>query len=303
MAGWNFFGNYFYGKPGQRDFTEADLPANRLQLFRDVLQVRRGSLVGVNLLYLLAWIPAIFWTFLNLVLLYQLDAADPAAFTAAAEGLMMKWLLLMFPLTAITGPFNMGVSCVLRCWARDEHSFVVSDFAQGLKANWKQGLLFGAVSGVLPLLSWICLRFYLAAASENLLMYLPLALTLIVYLMWNMAAQILPTMLVGYEQSFPAQLKNAVLMILADLPRAIAIRLATLALPLAAFIVLLAFPAAFGWVAGAVVVLYLIIMPAFNKLITASFANMLCEKYLNPQIDGAKTGIGLRPKHETEEKK
>ena len=62
MAGWNFFSNYFYGKPGQRDFTEADLPENRVQLFREVLRVRRGSLVGLNLLYLLIWIPAIFWT-------------------------------------------------------------------------------------------------------------------------------------------------------------------------------------------------------------------------------------------------
>lgn len=300
MAGWNFFSNYFYGKPGQRDFTEADLPENRVQLFREVLRVRRGSLVGLNLLYLLIWIPAIFWTFLNLVQLYQMDAAELAQ---GAGSLMTAWLLVMFPLTAITGPFNMGISCVLRSWARDEHSFVVADFAAGMKANWKQGLIFGAISGAMPLLGWICLRFYLAMAAGNPLFYLPLAVTLIVGLIWFLSAQILPSMLVSYEQGFVSQLRNAVLMTLAALPRAIGIRLATLALPLAALIALLVFPAAFGWVTGAAVVLYLIIMPAFNKLITASFANALCEKYLNPQIDGARVNIGLRPKHETEDAK
>ena len=76
MAANGFFNSYFYGKSGKRDFTEADLPANRLQLFRDVLRVRIGALVGVNFLYLIFWIPAVIWTFLNLVQLYTLESAD-----------------------------------------------------------------------------------------------------------------------------------------------------------------------------------------------------------------------------------
>ena len=58
----SFFKNYFYGKSGQRDFTEQDLPTNRMQLFREVLKVRRSSMVGLNFLYLLCWIPAILWS-------------------------------------------------------------------------------------------------------------------------------------------------------------------------------------------------------------------------------------------------
>ena len=40
---------------------------------------------------------------------------------------------------------------------------------------------------------------------------------------------------------------------------------------------------------------YLVFMVAFNKLITVSYANWLCETYLNPRIEGARTNIGLRP--------
>ena len=71
-----FFKNYFYGRPGQRDFTEQDLPTNRFQLFREVLKVRRGNMVGLNFLYLLCWIPAALWSFVNLVQLSAIAGAS-----------------------------------------------------------------------------------------------------------------------------------------------------------------------------------------------------------------------------------
>ena len=43
--------------------------------------------------------------------------------------------------------------------------------------------------------------------------------------------------------------------------------------------------------------LYLLFMPTFNKLLTVSYANWLCETYLNPRIEGARTNIGLRPEN------
>jgi hypothetical protein len=61
-------------------------------------------------------------------------------------------------------------------------------------------------------------------------------------------------------------------------------------------IAVMIFPAALGWITGLGTVLYALLLPAFNGLISASFANYLCEKYLNPRIEGARTDIGLRPK-------
>ena len=102
----NFFNSYFYGKSGKKDFTQADLPANRLQLFRDVLSVRRGNMVGLNLLYLLFWLPALFWTFLNLLQLFS-PPTDAAGYL---NRLVLSYLLVLCPLSAITGPFNMSIS-------------------------------------------------------------------------------------------------------------------------------------------------------------------------------------------------
>ena len=65
MALRDLFRNYYYGKPGKRDFTEDDLPENRVQLFFQVLGVRKGNMIGLNLIYLLIWMPAALWTVLT----------------------------------------------------------------------------------------------------------------------------------------------------------------------------------------------------------------------------------------------
>ena len=65
---------------------------------------------------------------------------------------------------------------------------------------------------------------------------------------------------------------------------------------IAAGIIALA-PGAEGYVLLVVGILYLVFMPTFNKLLTVSYANWLCETYLNARIEGAQTNIGLRPEN------
>ena len=291
MAGFNFFKNYFYGKSGKKDFTEADLPANRLQLFKDVLMVRKGNMVSLNFLYLLIWIPAVIWTFMNILQL-QVQPAE------VLGSLAFTYLLILCPLILITGPFRIGVSYVMRNWARDEHAFPFLHFKTGMKENWKQALLLSLVDGLLPLVVYVCVYFYSGMAEGSVFFYLPIALVLIAAILWVLSAQLLPTLIVTYELSFPQAVRNAFLMTMAALPKAIAIKLATLALPILSILTMLLFPAALNYVLPIAIVLYAVFMLSFNKLITASYSNMLCEKYLNTKIDGAQVDIGLRPKGE-----
>ena len=295
----NFFGNYFYGKSGRKDFTDADLPASRPQLFRDVLLVRKGSMVGLNLLYLLFWLPALFWTFISLLPAF----ASPMDQDISLHTILFSWLLILFPLVAVTGPFNMGVSFVLRNWARDEHSFVLSDFAAAVKANWKQGLLLGAVNGAIPLLVYISFRFYGNMADASVIYYIPLAIALVASAVWYLSAPSLPMMIATYDLGFLAHARNAILMTLAELPRAILIRIAALMLPILLMIIAAFAPAALGIASGVVLIAYVLFMLSFNKLMDASFANYLCEKYLNPRIEGAATNIGVRPENKKPRKK
>lgn len=292
MAKGGFFNAYFYGKSGKKDYTEADLPRTRFELFATVLSVRRSSMLGLNLLYLLFWLPALFWSFLSLI---QIDVSS----ASSLYSIVFSWLVVMVPLIALTGPFNMGISCVMRSWARDEHSFAWADFWAGVKANWKSGLLFGLINGLFPMLTCLCLGFYGQLLSLSPLFYLAAAAVIGVYLLWNMCAMILPTVIAGYELSFFAALKNAVLMSLASLPKTFGALLLTLIPPIAAVAVLAVFPAAVSWLPAVLLLYYSLFGLSLNKLIAASHANALCEKYLNTKIHGARVNIGLRSVSET----
>ena len=293
MAFKNLMNNYFYGKQGQGDFTVANLPQNRRQLFRDVFRVRWSSLFGVNLLYLIFWIPAIAWCFLNVFTLFSMLNGNPDM--TQVQGLYSMWLLILAPCIAITGPFNAGVTYVLRNWARDEHSFVLSDFKDAVKANWKQSIVISIVSGILPFLLYVGGTFYGGMLSRSPVFIVPLALLLLVGMLWNLSSMLMYPMLITYDLKLKDVIRNSLLLTVAKLPWALLIRLVTLLLPALALGVSLLIPEAQNYALLVMLLAYLLIMVAFNKLITVSYANWLCETYMNTRIDGARTNIGLRP--------
>ncbi len=293
----NLMNNYFYGKQGKGDFTLEQLPQNRRQLFGEVLKVRWSSMFGVNLLYMIIWLPAIAWTLLNLVTMYNMLGGEIEYTAEEFSGLMATWLLILFPCIAITGPFNAGVTYVLRNWARDEHSFVLSDFKDAIKANWKQALVVSVIDGALPFILYTCWRFYGSMLATSALYMVPTALVLLVSIVWKLAAMLAYPMLITYDLKMKDVLRNSVLLTLAKLPFAVLIKLATFALPALALGLMLLIPSIQMQILLVLSMLYFIFMVAFNKLMTVSYANWLCETYLNPRIEGARTNIGLRPEN------
>ena len=284
--------NYYSGKQGKADYTIESMPQNRRQLFGEVLKVRWSALFGVNLLYMIAWIPAIIWTGLNVTAL--LNGAETMS-GEVMSGLLSTWLLIMIPCIAITGPFNAGVSYVLRNWARDEHSFVLSDFKDALKANWKQSLVMSLIDGIMPFLMYTGLRFYGAMMARSGIYAVPLGLMLLVGILWTLASMLAYPMLITYDLKTKDVIRNSVLLSVAKLPFAVLIKLLTLVIPALALGLALLIPSIQMQVIMIVVMLYLVFLVAFNKLIVASYANWLFETYLNPNIEGARTNIGLRP--------
>ena len=151
---------YYYGKSGKGDFTKDDLPETRMQLFWEMLRVRFTALFKLNLLYVIAWIPAIIVIGRGLIMAYNglaamsemqvaVDAGTETAENMALmtsemmgylKALLSQSLILLVPAIALTGPFTAGLCYVCRNWARDEHSFVWSDFWQAVRENWKQAL-------------------------------------------------------------------------------------------------------------------------------------------------------------------
>ena len=292
----NMLNNYYYGKQGKADFTVADLPANRRELFSAVFRVRWAQLAGVNLLYLLFWIPAIAWSSLNLTTLYGMLSTEGVT-PQDVSGVVMTWLLILAPCVALTGPFNAGATYVLRNWARDEHSFIWSDFWDAVKCNWKQALAVSAVSGVMLPLVYVGTYFYMAQMRQSIIFVMPFGLVLLVGMLWSLSTMVMYDMMVTYDLKLKDVIRNSLLLTMGRFPYALLFKLITLIVPILAFLVLWFVPTSLGYVVLVVSVLYMFYMLAFNKLVTVSYANWLCETFMNTRIEGAPTNIGLRPEN------
>ena len=294
-----FFDRFYYGKAGKHDYTEMDMPKTRVSLFFLVLKDHFFDLVKVNLLQVVFWIPFMLWTFINLAAIQSIDVESLLAQESGAMQIMgamasylVMWLIGLIPCLAITGPSSAGAAYVMRNWARDQHSFLVSDFKDAFKGNWKQALGVSCITAVVPTLVYTGVTYYGQMAGSNVLMMVPLVLVLSIVLMWALMLPLLYPMMIGYELRFKHLIKNAFLMAAATLPQMMLCRLITL-IPIAALLMGIYFGN--GIVILIVSLYYLFFGFAFARLLYASVANGVFDKYLNPHIEGATVGMGLRP--------
>jgi len=199
---------------------------------------------------------------------------------------------------AITGPSSAGAAYIMRNWARDQHAFLFSDFKDAFKSNWKQALPVSILTAFVPVLAFTALAYYSSAVSQNIVMMLPMIVVLSATLMWTLMLPLLYPMMVGYELRIRDLMKNAFIMSTARLPQIAAARIITF-IPVA--ILLLGLYVGNGVMVLCVVMYYLLFGFAFSRLVYASFANGIFDRYLNPHIEGAEVRLGLRPQTEEDE--
>ena len=219
------FDRLYYGKAGKRDYSEMDMPKNRVSLFFMVLKDHVFDLVKVNLLQVVFWIPFLLWTYINLAAVQSIDtetvlAAEGGAaeLMSAISGYVMMWLIGLIPCIAITGPSSAGAAYIMRNWARDQHAFLFSDYKDAFKSNWKQALAVSAITSVVPVVAYTASSYYGNLAKGNALLLIPLMVVFSATLMFALMLPLLYPMMVGYELSFKNLMKNAFLMSAARLP-------------------------------------------------------------------------------------
>ncbi|HPF86427.1 MAG TPA: YesL family protein [Candidatus Limiplasma sp.] len=305
--------NYLYGKSGKGDYTKDDLPTTRGQLFKEMLRVRLSGLTRLNLLYMLSWLPAMLIIAYHLILAYTalsdmaeanilysegtLALADMQSQIStdvdALKSIAMFCLLFFVPAITITGPFTPGLCYVTRNWARDEHAFIFSDFKDAVKENWKQGLLTGFITGLVPIVAYVCWDFYGSMASDSSSLYVvPQMLTLLLALIWLMSLIFTYPLMVSYKLTYPQLIRNSLLLTIGRLPQTILFKLITLVPVLIALAVSI-FTSYYVWAVGLTFLYYVLFGFAFSRFISASFTNAVFDKYINSKIDGAQVDRGL----------
>lgn len=298
---------FYYGKSGKGDFTHADLPKNRWELFFTTLKVRFPSLSLLNVVYFVVWLPAILILLNDFVAWVNGLAGMNEFFKTAGEAeiagisaefaqyqknLLMGTLLKLVPAILITGPFTVGLAYNLRNWARDEHAFFWSDMWDSIKVNWKQGLGISAISSIIPLISYVGFRFYGDLANNNVLMVIPQVLVLIVALVWALGTIFFYYLIVNYNLRFRDVLRNGFLLSIAKLPQVIGLKLLHM-LPVA---IALGLTLIVNIQIGIIFFLlyYAIIGLVLSRYINAALSNACFETMINTRIEGAPTEVGLR---------
>ena len=308
--------SYYYGKSGKGDYTPDDLPKNRWQLFMEMLRTRMSGLCRMNLMYFVAWLPAMIaislWVVSFGVALnnsFPVDEAGNIIEEVAANGVQSFWqtlndmnfmtLLILIPCIAITGPFTAGLSYVTRNWARDEHAFPWADYKDAIKANGKQGLLVSTITGCVPFLVYICWRFYGDMAVGNAVWVIPQMLILMLGILWALAVTYMYPMMVTYQMNFRTIIRNSFILAVGRLPGSVGIRLLH-CVPTVLFTVIFLLTLQ-PWVLMLLFAYYLIFGFAFSRFITASFTNAVFDKYINSRIEGAQVNRGLSQENDDDD--
>jgi len=299
-----FFDRLYYGKAGKRDYTEMDMPKNRISLFFLVLKDHFFDLVKVNLLQLVFWIPFLIWSFMNLIAVQNMDVDTMLAMENGSKQIvdtmrsyLFVWLVGVIPCVAITGPSSAGAAYIMRNWARDQHAFLFSDFKDAFKSNWKQALATSVLTAFVPVMAYTAVTFYGELAGSNVLMFAPMIIVFSAVLMWTLMLPLIYPMMIGYELKLKDIFKNAFLMSCVRLPQMVCARLITF-VPVALLLISV-------YIGNSIMMLimifwYLLFGFAFSRLVYASIANGIFDRYINPNIEGAPVRQGLRPQMEEE---
>ncbi len=311
---------YYYGKSGKGDFTKEDLPETRMQLFWEMLRVRFTGLFKLNLLYVLAWIPAIIVIGRGLIMAYngltamaemqaQVESGAMAAEAMAAtnadmidyfKAVLVQTLVLLIPAVGITGPFTAGLCYVTRNWARDEHSFVWSDYWQAVKENWKQALPTSVITGLVPMMVYMCYTFYGEMAGDNLFFLVPQALSIVVCVVWLCSLMYIYPQMVTYAMNYKTLIRNSMIMAISCLPMTVGLKLLSI-VPAVICAVISFFTPYAVYAMLAYAAYYILLGFALSRFVSASYTNGVFDRMLNARIEGAQMNRGLYNEEEDEE--
>ena len=310
--------NYYYGKSGKGDYQKDDLPRTRWQLFWEMLRVRFAGLFRLNIVSVIAWLPAMYVliqlmsNLFNIAGVAQTVEMDPSAATPEQlelvqnlrplyNSVIMRSLLLLVPAIAITGPFQAGMAYVTRNWARDEHAFVWSDFKDALIGNWKQSLVISFITGLVPLIVYVGYQFYGDMGQQNLLFVVPQMLTAMLGLVWTLALVYFYPMMVTYKLNLRTLLRNAFLLSIGRLPQTAGARLVMLVPALLALAVSWFIPAYTIYALMVLAGYYLLIGNALARFVYASLSNAVFDKFINTRLEGVQINRGLAKEEDIDE--
>ncbi len=260
-----FLGIGNYSKPGKGVSKNAP-EKKRFFLFFDILFRKFWKIIQVNLLYLVAFIPlilAMFFVFplFNGALPYKILAGLGTAVAA-------------IPI----GPATTGLTYILRNYAREQHAFMLSDFWDAVKNNWKQSVPTGIIMILLGIIVYFSASFYFLNISGSTLFTVMFGITIAVALILLFASYYVYLLIVTVDLKLSQLYKNSLILAVLGLKTNL---ITTFFVALILVPVILFFPIS--------LILVLLIVPALVGLIVNFNSFQYIKKYcIDPYYDKLK---------------
>ena len=207
------FNRLIYGNPNKPDLEVEESP-NPIKAFFEVLKIKLWDMVKINLLFVLFMLPAFIWTVINIQVITQAEAT-----IEVIDSTLFYYFLLLIPCLVIMGVALPSLNYITRSYAREFHVWMMDDFLEKIKENWKQSLLYMFILGIVIFLMYFGIRAYtvfeqtiaMAKIFKGIL-YVMAALVLI------STTYVFPLM-VTFELKLKHLIRNSILLTVAKLPQ------------------------------------------------------------------------------------
>ena len=154
-----------YNKPGSG--IDKNAPKKRgLFLFFEILFRKLFKIMQVNMVYFLCSIPmmAILYFICSPYIMTVFARIQGISFEDPNVSVWMNaislWISVLGVIFIGSGPASCGLSYILRCFAREESTFVVSDFFAKMRENFKYGIVINIVSIIILVSGCFSINFY-----------------------------------------------------------------------------------------------------------------------------------------------
>lgn len=199
------FGNY--SKPGPGVNKDEPPKAAPVRYF-EILWRKLSKLVQVNLLIFVPFLIALVLAFL----IYFIPFPYRGLSVPTENGAMTLdiWLMYACPIPFIfVSPFISGLTLITRNFAREEHAFIWSDFIGTAKSNVKYSLINGVICYVAYVVLSFSIIYYFNQVSTNWFFYIPLALCLVLAIVFVFAQFYIPTLIITFNLTMKQIYRNA----------------------------------------------------------------------------------------------
>ena len=267
-----------YNKPGP-GVNKDEPPKSAPVRFFEILWRKLSKIIQLNLIFLIPTVVVVVLMTVLFLVPYRLTLSLPIG---GIEFEIKFWELYVVPLPIIfLSPFIAGLTIVTRNFVREEHAFVLSDFFDSVKSNFKLFFLNGIICYIAYTVISFSLIYYYASALTNSIFYVPLYLCLLIAVIFIFAQFYLPILMITFDLKLRYMYKNALIFAFLGLARNLLIT-AYIALLLFLYIyIALSLPIAFLIMA----VFTIVILFSFTSYFISFATYPLIDKFIIRQVD------------------